>query len=87
MHEAAPFEATFRFAAALVQDGTTGVTVIVPRGRGVLARARSLAAAAGVSVSALEVGSTSITLRFSGEPREIRRHRSAWTRLFRRRTA
>jgi hypothetical protein len=81
VQEPSAFEATLRFAAALAQDGATGVTVIVPRARGVLARARDLAQAAGVSVFATDVGSESITMRFSATPRDV-----SQSRLLRRRT-
>jgi hypothetical protein len=60
------FEASLRFATALVQDGISGVTIVVPRAPGVLARARAAAQSAGVSVLASDVGSASITMRFSG---------------------
>jgi hypothetical protein len=59
-------EATLRFAAALVQDGVSGVTVVVPRVPGVLTRAREVARFAGVRVRADNVGATNITMRFSG---------------------
>jgi hypothetical protein len=59
------FEATLRFATSLVQDGVSGVTVIVPRVPGVLARARTGARQAGVTVRVDNIGSTSITMRFS----------------------
>jgi hypothetical protein len=59
------FEATLRFATALVQDGMSGVTVVVPRAPGVLLRARGAARVAGVSVHADNVGSAMITMRFS----------------------
>jgi hypothetical protein len=61
------FEATLRFATALVQDGVSGVTVIVPRAPGVLTRARAAARLAGVRVRADHVGSATITMRFSGQ--------------------
>jgi hypothetical protein len=54
-----------RFATSLVQDGVSGVTVIVPRAPGVLARARAGAQLAGVRVHVETVGSTTITMRFS----------------------
>jgi hypothetical protein len=60
------FEATLRFATALVQDGMSGVTVVVPRAPGVLTRARGAAQVAGVSVHADNIGSAMITMRFSG---------------------
>jgi hypothetical protein len=63
---AAPgLDATLRFATALVQDGMSGVTVVVPRAPGVLTRARVAAQLAGVRVRAHDVGSASITMRFS----------------------
>ena len=58
-------EGTLRAAALLVQDGVTGVTVILPRGPGVLVRARCIARAARVEVRADQIDSASITLRFS----------------------
>ena len=57
--------ATIRFATALVQDGVSGVTVVLPRSPHVLAQARQAAAAAGVSVEVERIGGTSITLRFA----------------------
>jgi hypothetical protein len=63
--EPLPEAATLRFATALVKDGMTGVTLVVPRAPGVLARARLAALVAGVEVSARDVGSATITLRFS----------------------
>ena len=65
MQDGVNIEATLRFATALVQDGMTGVTVVVPRAPGVLARARGAAEAAGISVRANYVGSTTISMRFS----------------------
>jgi hypothetical protein len=59
------FDASLRFATALVQDGISGVTLVVPRNPGVLARARAAAQSAGVDVVAADVGSASITMRFS----------------------
>jgi hypothetical protein len=59
------FEASLRFATALVQDGISGVTIVVPRQPGVLARARAAAQSAEVSILAADVGSASITMRFS----------------------
>jgi hypothetical protein len=80
-------EATLRFATALVQDGMTGVTVVVPRAPGVLARARGAAEVAGVSVKANYVGATSISMRFSSlapaaVPVRLRRRRAlfGWPR-------
>jgi hypothetical protein len=58
------YEATLRFATALVQDGVSRVTVLIPRAPGVLLRARLAARAAGVAVRADQVASTTITLRF-----------------------
>jgi hypothetical protein len=58
-------EASLRFATALVQDGISGVTLVVPRKPGVLARARAAAQSAEVSMLAVDVGSASITMRFS----------------------
>ena len=89
-------EATLRFATALVQDGMSGVTVVVPRAPGVLMRARMVARRAGVSVLADNVGSAMITMRFSGrvstvdrvvhnrEPRSLSgrdRRQEGWRRL------
>ena len=87
MQEGVNIEATLRFATALVQDGMTGVTVIVPRAPGVLARARGAAEVAGVSVKANYVGSTSISMRFSSvaqaaaPPVQAHRRRRRWRTL------
>lgn len=62
-----PLDATLRFATALVKDGQSGVTVILPREPGVLSRARGAASEAGVQVRADDVGSLTITMRFSGQ--------------------
>jgi hypothetical protein len=59
------FEATLRYAAALVLDGVSGVKVVVPRTPGLVARARTVARVAGVAVTAERIGSTTMTLRFS----------------------
>jgi hypothetical protein len=61
------YEATLRFATALVLDGVSRVTVLVPRAPGVVLRARLAARMAGVKVRADHVGGAMITLRFSGE--------------------
>ncbi len=61
-------EATLKAATTLVQAGVTGVTVILPRAPGVLARARLAASTAHVDVRADQIGSATITLRFSPEP-------------------
>ena len=61
------FDATFRIATALVQDGMTGVTVIIPRQPGVLSCARAVARLAGISLRAEDVGSATITMRFSAQ--------------------
>jgi hypothetical protein len=66
--ESIPHEATLRLASALVQDGITRVTVIVPRAPGVLMRARIVAEGADVEVSAGQIASTSMTLCFSPRP-------------------
>jgi hypothetical protein len=58
-------EATLRAAMALARDGVTGVTVILPRGPGVVVRARHVAAASGIQVRADQINSTTITLKFS----------------------
>jgi hypothetical protein len=81
--EPLPEAATLRFATALVKDGMTGVTLVVPRAPGVLARAHAAARAADVEVSAQDIGSATITLRFragraaAASPRPARR-RWAW---------
>ncbi|HEY1294957.1 MAG TPA: hypothetical protein VGJ60_17905, partial [Chloroflexota bacterium] len=62
---ASAFDATLKFATALVRDGMSGVTVVLPREPGVLSRARGAADDAGVQVRADEVGSLTITMRFS----------------------
>ena len=62
-----PLDATLRFATALVKDGQSGVTVILPREPGVLSRARGAASEAGVQVRADDIGSLTITMRFSGQ--------------------
>jgi hypothetical protein len=54
--------------ARLVQDGVTGVTVILPREPGLLVRARLAARAAGVEVRADQIDSATITLRFRRGP-------------------
>jgi hypothetical protein len=59
------FDATIRFATAMVQDGMSRVRVIVPREAGVLTHARRAARLAGVSVQAEHVGSATITIQFS----------------------
>jgi hypothetical protein len=59
------YDATLKFATALVQDGLTRVTVLIPRSPGALVRARLAARTAGVTLTVDEVGSLSITLRFS----------------------
>jgi len=67
-HDAPPvYEATIRYATAMVQgqDGVSGVTVVLPRTPGLLARARAMAQAAGVSVRAEWMGSATMTLRFT----------------------
>jgi hypothetical protein len=61
-------DAEFKLASAMVQDGVTRVTVVVPRAPGVLVRARVLAQQAGVEVSAGQIGSEMITIRFAGLP-------------------
>lgn len=61
------YDATLRFASALVQDGVSGVRVVVPRTPGLLVRARVAAQAAGVVVRAERIGSAAMTLRFSPE--------------------
>jgi hypothetical protein len=86
VQEQASFEATLRFAAALVKDGMTGVTVVIPRAPGVLAQARSAAEVAGIAVRAEYIGSTSITMRFSSvvplvPPVRTRRQRRRWRAL------
>ena len=58
------YPATLKFATALVQDGISGVTVVLPRSPHVLAEARETAAAAGVEVQVEQIGWASITLRF-----------------------
>ena len=58
------YEGPLKFATTLVQDGVTGVTVVLPRQPGVLARARAAAQEACVEVCAARVGSETITLRF-----------------------
>jgi hypothetical protein len=58
-------EASLRLATALVQDGVTRVTLVLPRAPGVLARARAAAADLGVDVRASDIGSKTMTLRFS----------------------
>jgi hypothetical protein len=65
--EAPPVAGTLRFATALVQDGVTGVTVVTPRAPGVLVQARQAARAAGVAVRVDQIGSMTITLRFSAK--------------------
>ena len=64
------YESTLNFATTLVQDGVTGVTVVLPRAPGVLVRARAAAQRAGVLVRAEFIGNATITLRFraSAEP-------------------
>jgi hypothetical protein len=52
-------------AIGLAQDGMTRVTVVVPRQAGVLQQAREAASTAGVDVTAENLGTASITLRFS----------------------
>jgi hypothetical protein len=59
-------DAEFKLASSLVQDGVTRVTVVVPRGPGVLVRARVLAEQAGVEASAGKISGETITIRFSG---------------------
>jgi hypothetical protein len=58
-------DAEFKLASALVQDGVTRVTVVVPRAPGVLVRARVVAQMAGAQASAGRISSGSITIRFS----------------------
>jgi hypothetical protein len=65
--DALPSDATLRFATLLVQDGVTGVTLVLPRAPGVLVRARQAAQLAGVSVCAERIGGATITLRFSNK--------------------
>ena len=70
---ASGFPATLKFATALVQDGVSGVTVVLPRSPHVLAQARQAAAQAGVDIQVERIGHASITLRFlahSGSRRE-----------------
>ena len=59
------YDGTLSFATALVRDGVSGVTVVIPRAPGVVLRARAIARAADVVVQADQVGSHTITLRFS----------------------
>ena len=63
--DAAVDNVTLRLASSLVQDGVTRVTVVIPRAPGVLVRAQRAADAAGVAVRADDIGSTTMTLRFS----------------------
>ena len=86
MQDPGSIEATLRFATALVQDGMTGVTVVVPRAPGVLNHARGAAQLAGVLVRAEYVGSTSISMRFSSvapmvPPVRTHRRRRRWRTL------
>jgi hypothetical protein len=66
-------EASLRLATALVQDGVTRVTLVLPRAPGTLARARAVAEKAGVDVRAADIGSKTMTLRFSASPQRQRR--------------
>jgi hypothetical protein len=82
-------EATLRAAATLVQDGATGVTLILPREPGLLVRARLAARAAGVEVRADQIDSATITLRFrrgsavaSRAPAQHERRRWSWLPLW-----
>ena len=67
------YEASVRYATALVQDGVTGVRLVLPRTPGLVARARAAGRAAGVAVRAEQIGSATMTLRFFSErpPREV----------------
>jgi hypothetical protein len=61
-------EGTLRVAARMVHDAvTTGVTLVLPRERGVLSRARRAAREAGIQVSVDQIDSATVTLRFSAE--------------------
>lgn len=74
--------ATLRFATGLVQDGVSGVTVVLPREPHVLAQARQTAAEAGVEVHVERIGRASMTLRFvdQSSPRRAPGHGERTTR-------
>jgi hypothetical protein len=75
--------ATLKFATALVKDGFSGVTVVLPRSPHVLAQAREAAAAAGVQIEVEKIGGASITLRFLAQS-PLRREPGADERTTRR---
>jgi hypothetical protein len=58
-------EASLLAAAAMVQRGVPTVTVIVPRTPGVVVRARTLAEQSGIQVRADQIGTVTVTLKFS----------------------